>query len=143
MIKIEQIKELCRKMLVFDQNKKNVRIDELEEDHERVDLHVSLIDYLVSCARQNLFGIKQVRRIVNLDCLLDAILAQSVPFVIKRSYFRLLYVGYIQELGEIEMIDINFSRFIQVLKFVVLQDLSDYHQYYTGLVVKESELEES
>jgi hypothetical protein len=63
----------------------------MEEDIERVAVHVSLIDFISVAAHKNAVGIQQVKRIVDIDCLLDALLAQSVPFIIKRSYFRLLY----------------------------------------------------
>lgn len=47
------------------------------------------------CAVENAYGIKQIRKVVDLDCLLDSILAQAIPFTFKKSYLRLLFNGYL------------------------------------------------
>ena len=77
-----------------------------------------------------------MKRIVDLECLFDSLLAMSVPFVIKRSYFRLLLQGYIIPEGR-ECITMSFDepRFLKVMKYVVLQDIENYYMYFVGLVI--------
>lgn len=87
------------------------------------------------CSTDNSYGIKQIRNIVDLDSLLDSILAKAVPFKLKKSYFRLLFTGYIQEVDEVLMFDINFPKFLTLLRHIVLNDIESYYMYYGGLAV--------
>lgn len=60
-----------------------------------------MVEFCSTCGKKNLFGMKQIRTTIELECILDALLAQSIPYVIKRTYFRLLFVGFIQEQEDI------------------------------------------
>lgn len=66
---------------------------------------------------------------------MDSILAQAVPFTFKKSYLRLLFNGYIQEIDDVHMMDINFPKFLTLLRYIVLQDIETYYMYYAGLAV--------
>jgi len=71
--KIEIIKELVRKRLIFGKGEEADR--ELANDLLKVNLHVSIISFLASSGINNLYGLKQIRRLVELDRLMDALLA--------------------------------------------------------------------
>ena len=88
------------------------------------------------------YGVKQVRKIVELDQLLDSLLAQAVPFVYKKSYLRLLFNGYIQELGEVHMLDVNFPKFLSFMRHIVLYDIEHYYMYFAGLTIPKVEDDE-
>lgn len=90
--KIEIIKELVRKRLIFGKGEES----ELANDILKVNLHVSIVTFLAHCGLNNLYGLKQIRRLVELERLMDALLAQSVPFLLKATYFRLFYAGFLQ-----------------------------------------------
>jgi hypothetical protein len=81
------------------------------------------VEFLTNSARNNLFGVKVIRKLVQLEALMDALLTHSVPYMIKKSYFSLFYIGFIQPVGDLEIIDLSFPRFVQVLRYVVLYDL--------------------
>ena len=72
---------------------------------------------------------------MHLESLLDTILAQAVPFIFKKSYLRLLFNGYIQEVDDVKMFDFNFPKFLSLLRNVVLYDIENYFQYQAGLAV--------
>jgi phosphoglycerate-specific signal transduction histidine kinase len=90
--KIVIIRELVRKRLIFGKDEEG----ELANDIFKVNLHVSIITFLANSAIDNVYGLKQIRRLVELDRLMDALLASSVPFLLKARYFRLFYAGYLQ-----------------------------------------------
>lgn len=73
-----------------------------------------------------------------MESLFDSLLSEAVPFLFKKSYFRLLYEVYIDDVKDITSIDINSLRFIEVMKYVVLEDLKQYSHYYLGLMTKTS-----
>jgi|LauGreDrversion4_2_1035121.scaffolds.fasta_scaffold03645_13 hypothetical protein len=72
-----------------------------------LDLHVEIIECLANCARNNPYGIIAIRKLVDLEALMDALLTHSVPYLIKRSYFNLFYNGFVQQVGDLEIIDIS------------------------------------
>ena len=61
----------------------------------RVNLHVAVVEMLSNCAVGNLFGVQQIRKLVQLEALMDSLLTHSIPYLIKRSYFKIFYHGYI------------------------------------------------
>ena len=109
---------------------------------EVLKIHTSVIGLISMCSAENTYGIKQIRRIVDFDCLLDTILAQAVPFKFKKSYLRLLYTGYMQEIDDVHRFDMNFPKFLLLMRHVALYDLIHYYMYYSGLAVKNMEEEE-
>ena len=100
-VKIEKFKELDRKLKILHQSniKDQLKVRQPDEtiagDHEAIKLHVSICEMLAESAVGCVYGIKQIRKIVDLDCLLDSILAVAVPYVLKKTYLRLLFNGYI------------------------------------------------
>ncbi len=129
--KIVIIRELVRKRLIFGKDEEG----ELANDIMRVNLHVSIITFVANSAINNVYGLKQIRRLVELDRLMDALLASSVPFLMKANYFRLFYAGYLQQIGGENSIAINYGKFLQIIRFVILYDLENFHEYFSGLVV--------
>ena len=82
----------------------------------------------------------QIRKMVSLDCLFDAILAHAVPFRMKTSYLRLLFNGYIQSVESISSIFIHKDdSFLDMVKEVVLYDIEHYYEYYKGLIMRNIE----
>jgi hypothetical protein len=70
------------------------------------------------CAKHNIFGVMQARKIIKVDFLLDSILSEAIPFLFKKIYFRLLFEVYIDEVKEyrdISMMDINSERFLDIM----------------------------
>jgi hypothetical protein len=128
--KIDYIKELIRKRTIAAGHDGDQEYDEstMEEDIEKVAVHTSLIDFISVAAHKNAVGIQQVKRIVDIECLFDALLATSIPFVIKRSYLRLLLQGFIIPEGR-ECLSMNFTepRFLKVMKYVVKLDIENYY----------------
>ena len=129
--KIDMIKELVRKRLIFGKGEES----ELANDIQKVELHVSIVTFLAQCGIKNTYGQMQIRRLVELERLVDAILAQSVPFLLKAQYFRLFYSGFLQQIGNEFSLKINWAKFLQIVRFVVLYDLEQYYEYFNGLVV--------
>ena len=98
--KIDHIKELIRKIMIQSSYKtyllQTFPLDEsIEDNYEKILIHLKIIDLINTCSYKNVYGVMQIRRIVDLDCLFDSILAQSVPFVMKTYYLRLLFNGFI------------------------------------------------
>lgn len=73
-----------------------------------------------------MFGIMQSRKLITIESLFDSLLSEAVPFLFKKRYFRLLYEVYIEDVKDVSSIDINSQRFIEVMKYVVLEDLKQY-----------------
>jgi hypothetical protein len=67
---------------------------------------------------------------------MDALLAQSVPYLIKSNYLRLFFVGFVQQIGDLDIIDITFPRFLQMLRYICLYDLEEFHKFFNGLVIR-------
>lgn len=143
-VKIERVKELVRKVMILQTHQTNIltrkQLDpSIRADYEALQLHTSIVELLAMCAVDQTYGVKQIRKIVDLDQLLDSLLAQAVPFVLKKSYLRLLFNGFIQEIGDVHMLDINFPKFLKLIQFVVLYDIEHYYMYFAGLAIPKVE----
>ena len=138
--KIEHIKELIRKIIIQSSYKTYLLqvfpLDStIEDSYEKILLHLSIIDLINTCSYKNLYGVMQVRRVVDLDCLFDSILAQSVPFRMKVLYLRLLFNGYIQKIEPVQDLRLfTDEKFLVVMREVVLYDVEHYYRYYKGLI---------
>jgi hypothetical protein len=66
---------------------------------------------------------------------MDALLAQSVPYMLKATYFRLFYSGFLQSIGNEHSLSINYAKFLQIVRFVVLYDIEHFYDYFNGLIV--------
>ena len=100
MRKIDHIKELIRKLMV--QSHYHIYLlhkyplnSAIADDYEKILLHLNIVDLINNCSYQNAYGVMQIRKMVSMDSLYDAILAHAVPFRMKTSYLRLLYNGFI------------------------------------------------
>ena len=71
-----------------------------------------------------------------MEVLIDSILTHSVPFQIKRTYFRLFFNGFIQVIGNMESMHFSHVRFLDVLRYVCLWDIEHYFEYIEGLMIK-------
>jgi hypothetical protein len=106
--KIEIVKELVRKRMIYGKGEEQ----EIVGDLQKVNLHLSIVQFLAHCGHKNIYGLKQIRRLVELDRLMDALLAQSVPFLLKATYFRLFYAGFLQQIGNEQSLAINYGKFL-------------------------------
>ena len=138
-VKVDRIKELVRKIMVLNSRYTHVfkvlKVDSaIKNDYEMLLIHKQSISMLSVCAHQSAFGVRVIRRLVDLNQVLDSILAQAIPFSFKMHYLRLLFNGYLQKVPSIETIDINFPKLLLVMKYVVLYDLENYTSYFKGLL---------
>lgn len=69
--KIEIVKELVRKRMIFGKS------EDIEIANEilKVQLHISVVSYLAHAGLNNQYGLMQIRRLVELERLMDALLA--------------------------------------------------------------------
>lgn len=132
--KIELVLAVKKKMVYLAQTQK--KSNKKDEDDERMDLHLACIELLSTCSFQNHFGISQARKLIRIDTLFDSILSEAVPYLFKKRYLNLLYHVYISDMGEFVSLEVNTPRFLNVLKYVVLEDLTIYSSYYLGLLSK-------
>lgn len=65
-----------------------------------------------------------------------------MPYILKKSYLRLLFNGFIQEVDDVHMFDLHFPKFLSLMRNVVLHDIEHYFQYFAGLAVPNPELDE-
>lgn len=69
--------------------------------------------------------------------MFDAVLSETIPFLLRRKYLRLLFEIYIRSVKEDTLnIDFNTEAFYNLMFFIVLEDLRQYARYYTGLMQK-------
>ena len=134
--KIGIIKAYCKKKDLQNQMQKEADT-ELIRDKEALDLHLAVVDLLASCARNNPYGISQAQKLIQLDELLDSILSDAIPYLIKKHYFNLLFEIYLRKVPGVdasERLNVGNVRLQQVLDQVISFDLDKCYQYYTGLV---------
>ena len=65
----------------------------------------------------------QIRTLVDMDKLFEALLSEAMPYLFKRYYFRLLFEVYINEVPYIVPLYVLQDRFILILKYILLDDL--------------------
>lgn len=69
------------------------------------------------------------------EALFDAILSNSIPYLLKRKYIRLLLELYVRDVkGDTIHMDTNAKTFYDVMYYIVLEDLRQYARYYVGLI---------
>lgn len=79
-VKIERVKELNRRVLILQHTQTNIltktKIDDsVYENYEGIKLHIAVCDLMAMCSVDIVYAIRQIRRIVDLDCLLDSLMA--------------------------------------------------------------------
>ena len=107
-------------------------------EKEKLDIHISIIDLLCYCCRNSAFCITQVQKLLECEELLDSLITDAVPYVIKKHYFMLLFEVYLRKVpGLTDMYRLNLDqlKFIQVMKWVVNFDLVHSYNHYIGLMV--------
>lgn len=88
--------------------------DSLLADKEVLELHIAVVDLVTACARMSPFGICQAQKLIECDELLDSILSDSIPYLVKKHYFNLLYEVYLRpmpEMDESSRLDLNNLKF--------------------------------
>ena len=76
---------------------------------------------------------------IDIDELLNSLLSDSIPFLIKRHYFNLLYEVYLKKvpgLNTNQRLNVQDIKFVQVLQYVVQYDLDNSYKYLNGLVTE-------
>jgi hypothetical protein len=104
-----------------------------------MDLHLSIVRLVTACARNSPFGIAQAQKLIECEELLDSLLSDSIPYLVKKHYADLLYEVYLRKvpgLDEANRLSISDIKFIQIMKWVVLYDFSHCFNYYVGFVVE-------
>jgi len=110
----------------------------LEQDKEALDLHLAVVDLITACARNSPYGIAQAQKLIDIEELLDSLLSDAVPYLVKRHYFCLLYEVYlrkVQGLDQSQRLQITDMKFMNVLEYVVQHDLDNCFIYFGGLVI--------
>ena len=134
------IKTYAKKQEQYNMSKKDVDAS-LLADKEQLDLHVAVIDLVAACARNSPFGIAQAQKLIELEELLDTILSDAIPYIVKKHYINLMYEVYLRKvpgLDETMRLQIGDLKFVQILKWVVQYDLEHSYNYYIGLVIDSS-----
>jgi len=110
----------------------------MELDYERIESHFRLIELFSTCCDQNYFAVKQVRTMIDQDCLFDSIMTTAMPFKLKPFYLELFYRVYVQRIKGLDNLDVNHPRLLDMLNFVMFLDCENFYLYYSGLMVKET-----
>jgi len=134
--KLGVIKTYAKKQEQYNISKK-AEDEALREDKEKLDLHLAVIDLVTACAKNSPFGIAQAQKMIECDELLDSLLSDAIPFVVKRHYFKLFFEVYLRKvpsLDESNRVSVNDVKFCQVMKWVVLFDIDNSFHYYNGLI---------
>ena len=85
-----------------------------------------------------MFGRLQARKLVSAEVLFDSVFSETVPFLLRRKYLRLLFEVYIRIYNDEKMyIDFNTKMFYDMMYYIVLEDLRQYAKYYQGLLIKQ------
>lgn len=110
----------------------------LLKDKEALDLHLAVIDLIASCAKNNSYGISQAQQLISSDELLDSILSDAIPFLVKKHYFNLLFEIYLRKVEGIDAtnrLNLGNVKLQQVLERVIENDLDMCFQHYEGLIL--------
>jgi hypothetical protein len=131
------IKTYAKKQEQYNLSKKDVD-SALLADKEQLDLHIAVIDLVAACARNSPFGVAQAQKLIECEELLDTILSDAIPYIVKKHYINLLYEVYLRKvagLDETMRLNIGDIKFVQIMKWVVQFDLEHSYNYFLGLVI--------
>jgi hypothetical protein len=135
--KLGVIKTYAKKQEQYNISQKDAD-EALLKEKEALDLHIAIVDLVSTCARKSPFCISQAQKLIECNELLDSILSDAIPYVVKRHYFVLLYEVYLRKiptLDERHRLPVSDVKFNQVMKWVVLYDLEHSFLHYAGLVM--------
>lgn len=136
--KLGVIKTYAKKKEQYNLSKKEDDASILQ-DKEQLDLHISIVDLVAACARNSPFGIAQAQKLIECEELLNSLLTDAVPYLVKKHYFNLLYEVYlrkVQGLDESNRLSCSDIKFIQIMKWVMLYDLQHSFNFYIGLIIE-------
>ena len=60
-------------------------------------MHLAVIDLLSICSKNSPYGVSQAQKLINREELLDSILSDAIPYLVKRHYFNLLFEVYLRK----------------------------------------------
>ena len=66
-------------------------------EKELLDMHLAVIDLLSICAKNSPYGISQAQKLIHCEELLDSLLSDAIPYLVKRHYFNLLFEVYLRK----------------------------------------------
>ena len=139
-MKLGVIKTYCKKKEQYNLSKKEEDAN-LRQDRESLELHLSIVDLVAACARNSPFGIAQAQKLIDVEELLESILSDAIPYLVKKHYFNLLFEIYLRKvpgLQQTNRLQINDIKFVQIMKWVVLFDFQHCYNYYTGVITEQS-----
>jgi hypothetical protein len=90
------------------------------------------------CSKNSPYGVSQAQKLINCEELLDSILSDSIPYLVKRHYFNLLFEVYLRKvpgIDQTERLPINNLKLQSIFKWVICWDLDQCYNHYSGLVV--------
>jgi hypothetical protein len=58
---------------------------------------LSIVDLVAACARNSPFGIAQAQKLIDVEELLESILSDAIPYLVKKHYFNLLFEIYLRK----------------------------------------------
>jgi hypothetical protein len=95
-IKLGMIKTYVKKKQLYKQIGKE-EDHELLQDKEALDLHIAVVDLMAVCAKNSVYGISQIQELIELDELLDSLISDAIPYIVKSHYFNLLFEVYLRK----------------------------------------------
>lgn len=101
-------------------------------------MHLAVIDLLSICSKNSPYGVSQAQKLINCEELLDSILSDAIPYIVKRHYFNLLFEVYLRKVPGIdqsERLPLTNIKLQAIFKWVICWDLDQCYNHYSGLVV--------
>ena len=75
-----------------------------------------------------------------MDELLDSLLSDAIPYLVKKHYFNLLFEVYLRKVPGVnpdERLQIHNYKLQQLFKWVICFDIDQKFNHYMGLVIEE------
>ena len=120
-IKLGIVKTYIRKKKMYERMNKE-EDHELLQDKETLDLHIAVVDLVTTCARNSVFGISQLQKLIEIDELLDSLISDAIPYVIKSHYFNLLFEVYLRKVQgqeDSQRLPVTDFKFVSMLKYTI------------------------
>ena len=84
------------------------------------------------------FGIAQIQQLIDIEELIDSLLSDSIPFMVKSHYFNLLYEVFLKKVNGLDYdqrLNIQDIKMINMLNYVIKFDLEQSYMYFKGLII--------
>jgi hypothetical protein len=114
----------------------------LKAHHEKLYLHLAVVDLVAACARMSPFCIAQAQKLIEAEELLDSIMTDAVPFVVKKHYFHLMYEVYLRKvegLSPSHRLRMDQLKLVQIFRWVIEYDIEHSYNFYLGLIMPAKE----